>query len=104
MEAKEIMDALQWRYATKKFDTSKKLEEDKLHTILEAGRLAPSSAGSQPWKFVVITNPELKAKLAPHAYNQPQVTDSSHLIVLCSVINFDEAYIDSHIDLTANIK
>lgn len=104
MEAKEILDALQWRYAVKKYDTSKKLEEDKLHTILEAGRLAPSSVGSQPWKFIVISNPELKAKLAPHAYNQPQVTESSHLVVLCAVTDFDEKYVDSHIDLTAGVK
>lgn len=95
---------MQWRYATKKFDINRKLEEDKLHTILEAGRLAPSHAGTQPWKFIVITNPALKEKLAPHAYNQPQVTQSSHLIVLCSITNFDEAYIDAHIDLTASTK
>lgn len=104
MGAQEILDAMQWRYATKKFDTSKKLEEDKLHTILEAGRLSPSSVGSQPWKFIVITNQELKAKLAPHAYNQPQITESSHLVVLCSVANFDETYIDSHLNLTKDIK
>lgn len=104
MEAKEIIDALEWRYATKKYDTSKKLEEDKLHTILEAGRLSPSSVGSQPWKFIVISNPELKAKLSPHAYNQPQVIESSHLVVLCAVTDFDEQYIDSHIDLTAGVK
>lgn len=100
MEAKEIIDALQWRYAVKQYDTSKKLEEDKLHTILEAGRLAPSSAGSQPWKFIVISNQELKEKLSPHAYNQPQITQCSHLVVLCAIKHFDESYIDSHIELT----
>lgn len=104
MNQQDILNALNWRYATKSYDTSKKLEEDKLHTILEAGRLAPSSVGSQPWKFIVISNPELKAKLAPHAYNQPQVTESSHLIVLCAITEFDEKYIDSHIDLTASTK
>ncbi len=104
MEGKEIIDALQWRYATKQYDTSKKLEEDKLHTILEAGRLAASSAGTQPWKFVVISNAELKAKLSPLAYSQPQIEQSSHLVVLCAITNYDEAYIDSHILHTAQTK
>lgn len=102
MEAKEIIDALHWRYAVKQYDTTKKVEDDKLHTILEAGRLSPSWANTQPWKFVVISNPEVKEKLAPYAYHQPQITQSSHLIVLCAITNFDSEYVDNHVSYTAS--
>lgn len=97
MESKEIIDALQWRYATKKYDTSKKLEKEKLHTILEAGRLAPSSFGTQPWAFIAISNAELKSKLAPHAYNQPQIESASHLIVLCGYDKITEQHVHEHV-------
>ena len=104
MNSQDILNALQWRYATKSYDTTKRLEEDKLHTILEAGRLAPSSAGSQPRTFIVVSNEELKKKLSPLAYNQPQIIECSHLVVLCAITQYDESYINSHIDLTAGVK
>lgn len=76
-----LIDDLNWRYATKKF-TGQKIPQEKLDTILEALRLTASSLGVQPWKFVVINTPELRAELAKHAYGQLQVEHCSHLIVL----------------------
>lgn len=77
-----ILEALSWRYAVKIFDPSKKVSAEDLHTILESGRLAPSSLGLEPWKFILVENPEVRAKLREASYGQPKVTDASHLLVL----------------------
>lgn len=100
----EILDALKWRYAVKKFDSSKKIPESELEKLLECLRLSPSSYGLQPWKFLVIANPELKEKLRPHSYNQPQITDCSHLIVLCRINEVDTAAVNRLIDATAKTR
>ncbi len=76
------MKALSWRYATQVFDPERKLPEDTLRTILESGRLAPSSFGVEPWKFIVVTDRDLRAKLREASYGQPKVTDASHLVVI----------------------
>lgn len=80
-----VLELLNKRFATKKFDTSKKVSDEDLAYILECGRASASSFNVQPWKFVVVTNPELRAKLAEAGYNQAQLTEASHLIVLCAV-------------------
>lgn len=77
----KIINALNWRYAVKVFDQEKKVSEEDLHTILESGRLSPSSLGLEPWKFIVVNNPELRAKLYAVS-KQSKVVDASHLIVL----------------------
>ncbi len=89
--------ALNWRYATKKFDPLKKVSEENLNELLESARLAPSSYGLQPWKLVVVTNPELRKKLREHAWGQPQITDASHLIVLAARTDVDEKYIKEYV-------
>lgn len=93
-----IIQQLEWRYATHEFDTAKKLSTEQEHTVLEALRLAPSSFGLQPWKFIVITDPAIRAKLREQAWGQAQITDASHLVVLCSVKNLDKNYVDHYID------
>ncbi len=83
MEIKEkILKSLNWRYATKVFDTNKKVSEEDINIILEAARLAPSSYGSEMWKFIVVKNETLKEKLKVAAYGQSQITEASHLIVI----------------------
>lgn len=72
---------LSWRYATKKFDTSKKVSEADLESILEAIRMTPTSFGLQPYHFYVVSNQEIKDKIQAAAWNQPQVGTSSHLII-----------------------
>lgn len=98
MESKEIIDALQRRYATKKYDITQKVDEDKVNVILEAGRLAPSSFGIQPRSFVVISDKDLIAKLAPHAYHQPQLVTASHLIVLCGYETLRSQHANDYVD------
>ncbi len=76
-----FLSNLNWRYATKKFDTSRKISDTDLEKVLEAIRLTPTSFGLQPYHFYVITNQEIKDKIQAAAWNQPQVGTSSHLLV-----------------------
>ncbi|HEX8994087.1 MAG TPA: NAD(P)H-dependent oxidoreductase [Candidatus Paceibacterota bacterium] len=91
-----IINALNWRSAVKKFDTSKKLTDSQLATILEAARLSPSSYGLQPWRFVVVTDPAVRMKLREASWGQAQVTDASHFIVLAAQTP-DDALVDSYV-------
>ncbi len=94
---KNIIEALNWRYATKVFDPQKKLTSAQLDTLLEATRLSASSYGLQPWKFIVVTNPAIRTKLREAAYNQPQLTDASHVVVFTVKKNIDAALVDEYI-------
>ncbi len=82
-----IKNALMWRYAVQAFDSTKKLSATELETILESGRLSPSSIGLEPWKFVVVENPELRAQIRAASWDQSKVTDASHLIVIARRTN-----------------
>lgn len=79
-----FLSNLEWRYAAKKFDTTKKVSDDDMNKILEAIRLTPTSFGMQPYHFYVVTNEEKKQAIEAAAYHQPQVSTSSHLIVMCA--------------------
>ncbi len=82
-EFSKIMD---FRHACKVFDETKKISDEEIKFILEMGRKSPSSFGMEPWKFLVITNEELKAKLRPLCWNQVQITSCSHLVVILAAI------------------
>ncbi len=84
-----------WRYATKKFNASKKITTEDLETLKEAIRLTASSYGLQPYKIIIVENPELRAQLQPAAYGQGQVVDASHLIVFANELNFGAEGIDN---------
>lgn len=84
-----LIDALNWRYATKKMN-GQAVPQDKVDQILEAARLAPTSSGLQPYKIIVVTNPALKQTLLPHTSNQAQVVDCSHLLVFAAWDNYTE--------------
>ncbi len=99
-----IIDALTWRYATKKFDTEKKISAEQLSTLKEALRLSPSSFGIQPWHFVVVENTELRAKLRAAGYDQPQFTEASHLIVLATETKVDTVLIEKYLQSIAMTK
>lgn len=99
-----IVEALNRRYATKAYDSTKKVSDADLHSILEAMRLSPSSYGLQPWKFIVVTNPELREKLKAASYGQPQVTDASHLIVLTVKRDMTEADINTYMNSIATTR
>jgi len=83
----KFMDAMDFRHACKVFDVSKKISDEDIHTILEAGRKSPSSFGMEAWKFLVITNDELKAKIKPLCWNQEQITSCSHLVIVLAGID-----------------
>ena len=78
----QLLQALQWRYATKTFDPSQRIPSETWEALESALVLTASSYGLQPWKFLVITDPELRAQLRPHSWNQSQITECSHLVVL----------------------
>ena len=82
-----FMEAMDFRHACKIFDETKKVSDEDINYILEAGRKSPSSFGMEPWKFLVITNQELKEKLKPVCWNQPQITTCSHLVVILAAID-----------------
>jgi len=69
----QIIDSLNWRYATKSFDTTKKVSDADLEDIIETFRLTPSSYGLEPWKLIIIENEELKNELVNHSFGQKQV-------------------------------
>lgn len=83
---KTFTEALAFRHACKIFDETKKINEKDMTYILEAGRKAPSSFGMEAWKFLVITNEELKAKLKPVCWDQAQITTCSHLVIVLAGI------------------
>ncbi len=91
-----IKDA-QWRYATKKFDATKKVSAEDLATIKEAIRLSASSYGLQPYKVFIIENPELRAQLQPASWGQSQIVDASQVIVFANMTQFGDADIDAYI-------
>lgn len=84
---KKFMDAMNFRHACKIFDETKKISDEDMHFILECGRKSPSSFGMEAWKFLVITNEELKAKLRPACWDQVQVTSCSHLVIILAGID-----------------
>lgn len=95
---------LNWRYATKSYDATKKLTTEQQGLIKEALRLAPSSFGLQPYKFIHVTDPAIRTQLRAAAWNQEQITDASDLFVLASLRSIDESYIDSYFALTAQTR
>jgi nitroreductase len=95
---------LNWRYAVKKFDSTKTIPAETWSALEQAAVLSPSSTGLQPWKFVVVTSPEMKQKLRPAAYNQPQITDCSHLVVFCAKAPPTAADTNRHVERTAEVR
>lgn len=99
-----VLEQLKWRYATKKFDPTKKIPPDLWAKIELAAIHAPSSYGLQPWKFVVVTDPEMRKKLHPVSYNQPQILDASHLVVFAAKNPPTPADVDAHVARTAEVR
>lgn len=83
---KTFMEAMDFRHACKVFDDTKKISDEDLNFILEAGRKSPSSFGMEPWKFLVITNDDVRAKIKPFCWGQPQITTCSHLVIYLAAI------------------
>ena len=93
----ELIEALNWRYATKKMN-GQAVPQDKVDRVLEAARLAPSSAGIQAFSVIVVTNPELKKQILPIANNQSQIMDSSHLLIFAAWDTITKERIEGHFE------
>lgn len=97
----QILEALQWRYATKKFDATRHLTAEKVALIKNAFNLTASSFGLQPVKLLVIRDQKLQDELVSVSMNQQQVSDASHVLVFCIEKNIDKSYIEAYFD---NVK
>ena len=100
----KIIDALNWRYATKAFDTTKKLSDEQINTLIEATRLSASSFGLQPVRLIVVKTEDLRSQIKDNAWGQAQITDASHLIVIASVNNIDDSYVDKYINKVSTTR
>lgn len=99
-----VIHQLQWRYAVKKFDSTK-IIPDEIWTALEQSLvLAPSSFGLQPWKFFVVKNPEVRSQLLEHSWKQSQVVDASHLVVLAIKKDMNATDVDRYIARQAEVQ
>jgi len=98
--AQPLLNKLQWRYATKKMNPAKAVPQDKVDRILEAARLAPTSSGLQPFEIIVVTDPAVRERIRPIAWNQAQITDGSHLLVFAAWDNYTPERINKMFDLT----
>lgn len=97
-----LIDALNWRYATKSYDPTKKVSEEDLNKIVEAARLAPTSSGLQQYRVLIVSNQEIKEKLAPSVLNPEVMVDCSHVLVFAAWDRYTEERIDEIYDRTTD--
>ncbi|MFA7344249.1 MAG: NAD(P)H-dependent oxidoreductase [Terrimicrobiaceae bacterium] len=104
LEPAVLIESLNWRYATKRFDPSKKIPAPVWEALEDALVLTPSSYGLQPWHFFVVTDTKLKAALRPHSWDQPQVTDCSHHVVFATRRDIDAAFVEKYLARIAHVR
>jgi len=104
MNESQLIERLSWRYAVKKFDPNKKITASIWQALEDAIVLSPSSYGLQPWKFLVVQTPEIRAKLKAVSWNQPQVEDCSHYVVLLAKNNVSEADVQKYVDRIVQVR
>jgi nitroreductase len=100
----QLLEQLQWRYATKKMDSTKVVSQDKVERIIEAARLAPTSSGLQPFELLVISNAEIRTRIRAVANDQSQITDCSHLLVFAAWDNYTPERINHMFDLNVSMR
>lgn len=100
----DVLATLHTRYATKQFDRAKKISDADWNVLAESLRLAPSSYGLQPWKFILVKNPAVRSELRAASWNQSQVEDASHFIVFTTLKNIDAAYVRKYITSIASVR
>ncbi|MDP2888991.1 MAG: NAD(P)H-dependent oxidoreductase [Bacteroidota bacterium] len=98
-----VLTNLKWRYATKRMN-GQKVPAEKLENILEAIQLAPTSIGMQPFTVLVIEDAELRAQIAPAIYNQPQITEGSHVLVFAAWKEYSNENVDKYISHIASLR
>jgi len=100
----ELLDKLEWRYATNRFDSNRKLGPEQVNYLLKAADLAPSSYGLQPFALALVEDKDMKAILSPAAYNQPQVTEASHLFIFAVRTDLSEKDVDEFVERMVKIR
>lgn len=95
---------LNWRYATKKFDSEKEISEEDLNTVLESIQLSASSYGLQPYEVIVVKDEKIREQLKAAAWNQTQITDASYVLVFANLKSVNEAYVDTYLDNIAETR
>ena len=104
IDSDSLINAFQFRYATKRFDPSRKISDEHWQAIEQSTILAPSSYGLQPWKLVVLTDQEKKNELPTITYNQQQPRDCSHFVVITVLKEMSEAYVDRYVDRIVSVR
>ncbi len=104
IQPNDLLAALRFRYATKAFDPARKIPAETWDAIEKSLVLTPSSFGLQPWKFLVIDAPEIREQLKAASWNQPQLTDASHLVVLAARTDLAQADIDSWVTRLSEVQ
>ena len=99
-----LLQQLNWRYAVKKFDPTRKISAEDWHALEEVLILTPTSYNLQPYKFVVVTNQEIKERLLPYAWNQKQVVDCSHLVVIAGKTNLTGADVENYLQRVVDVR
>jgi nitroreductase len=100
----QILQQLNWRYATKTFDPALKISDVTWHALEQSLVLAPSSFGLQPWKFFVVRNHDIREKLQEAAWGQSQVVDASHLVVFAIKQGVNAGDVDPYLDRMAEVR
>lgn len=100
----DMVEALQWRYATKEFDAQKVVTAEKIGKIKQAFNLTPTSYGLQPLHLAIIHNNDLKQKLLAHSYGQKQVITASHILVICIETQIDRHFIEKNFELQKQVR
>ena len=104
INSQNLINAMNWRYATKSFDENRKISEQDWQILEKSLILSPSSFGLQPYKFIIVKNNKIRDDLVVHSWNQSQINKSSHLVVFTALNNISEEYIDNFIQLTAKTR
>jgi nitroreductase len=100
----QLLEALHWRYAAKKFDPARKIPRETWQALEQSLVLAPSSMGMQPWKFFVVTDAAMKQRLLPAAKNQQQTVDCSHYVVFTVHRDLSDTHVNRHLDRMAEVR
>ncbi len=104
LSPEQVLKQLEWRYATKKFDPTKKIDKATWNALEQSLVLSPSSFGLQPWQFFVVGNPELRQKLLEPSWGQKPVVDASHLVVFAIKKDLDTKYVDRYVARMAEVQ
>lgn len=100
----QLIDQLQWRYATKQYDRTRRIGAADWAALEEALVLSPSSLGLQPWTFLVVDDPAVRARLLPASYDQAQIVDASHLVVFATKVDLSEADVEAYVRRVADVR